>query len=460
MKFFFRLFLTVSLAAGVAACNEKGEERTPEPPQPNAAAETMEALWATSPLDADLTTRRELFATIQSYADACSSATFSSFLDADERLAASLVRSERILTCYDAAFDRVLNGLRDGKPAAGEVHIWMLYNMGYVIQTPSGCFGVDIYHRRAAELVPYLDFYASTHVHQDHKSLPLIDAMLESGKLSVEIRSLNGKNADISLKTALLPKDKELIVRQIVADELKRGSIDIFVSFEANAADSAKKINRELVIEYFRQIDEISGDLVREFPNSNIIDSSYVLPTILRMPDVMDMKKADIINDDNWPAVEACIREALDRVNEFRAKEGETLYRDVTSKVRNILSYVDQVEQHEQERISAIRGKILDRFEELKLEPDQSRLEQEMIYYMEKLDINEEKVRLRQHCRYFMDTIDSDPQPGKKLGFIAQEMGREINTTGSKANNTDIQQIVVRMKDELEKIKEQSLNIL
>ena len=286
------------------------------------------------------------------------------------------------------------------------------------------------------------------------------ETMLESGKLSVEIRSLNGKNADISLKTALLPKDKELIVRQIVADELKRGSIDIFVSFEANAADSAKKINRELVIEYFRQIDEISGDLVREFPNSNIIDSSYVLPTILRMPDVMDMKKADIINDDNWPAVEACIREALDRVNEFRAKEGETLYRDVTSKVRNILSYVDQVEQHEQERISAIRGKILDRFEELKLEPDQSRLEQEMIYYMEKLDINEEKVRLRQHCRYFMDTIDSDPQPGKKLGFIAQVMGREINTTGSKANNTDIQQIVVRMKDELEKIKEQSLNIL
>ena len=172
------------------------------------------------------------------------------------------------------------------------------------------------------------------------------------------------------------------------------------------------------------------------------------------------MKKTDIINDENWPAVETCIREALERVNEFRSREGETLYRDVTSKVRSILSYVDQVEQHEQERITAIREKILGRFEELRLEPDQSRLEQEMIFYIEKLDINEEKVRLRQHCRYFMDTIDTDPQPGKKLGFIAQEMGREINTTGSKANNTDIQQIVVRMKDELEKIKEQSMNIL
>lgn len=286
------------------------------------------------------------------------------------------------------------------------------------------------------------------------------ETVLESGKLSVEIRSLNGKNADISLKTTLLPKDKELHVRQIVADQLKRGSIDVFVNFEANAADSAKKINQELVMEYFRQLDGISREINREFPNSSVTDSSYLLPSILRMPDVLDMKKADIINEENWPAVEACLREALSRVNEFRAREGESLYRDVTAKVASILAYVDQVELHEKERIDTIREKILSRFEELKLEPDQSRLEQEMIYYIEKLDINEEKVRLRQHCRYFMDTIDSDPQPGKKLGFIAQEMGREINTTGSKANNTEIQQIVVKMKDELEKIKEQSLNIL
>ncbi len=286
------------------------------------------------------------------------------------------------------------------------------------------------------------------------------ETVLESGKISVEIRSLNGKNADISIKTTLLPKDKELLVRQIIADELKRGSIDVFINFEANAAECAKKINQDLVLEYFRQIEEISARIEQEYPGKGICDAESILPSILRMPDVLDMKKTDIINDENWPAVETCIREALERVNEFRSREGETLYRDVTSKVRSILSYVDQVEQHEQERITAIREKILGRFEELRLEPDQSRLEQEMIFYIEKLDINEEKVRLRQHCRYFMDTIDTDPQPGKKLGFIAQEMGREINTTGSKANNTDIQQIVVRMKDELEKIKEQSMNIL
>ena len=286
------------------------------------------------------------------------------------------------------------------------------------------------------------------------------ETVLESGKISVEIRSLNGKNADISIKTTLLPKDKELLVRQIIADELKRGSIDVFINFEANAAECAKKINQDLVLEYFRQIEEISARIEQEYPGKGICDAESTLPSILRMPDVLDMKKTDIINDENWPAVETCIREALERVNEFRSREGETLYRDATSKVRSILSYVDQVEQHEQERITAIREKILGRFEELRLEPDQSRLEQEMIFYIEKLDINEEKVRLRQHCRYFMDTIDTDPQPGKKLGFIAQEMGREINTTGSKANNTDIQQIVVRMKDELEKIKEQSMNIL
>lgn len=249
-------------------------------------------------------------------------------------------------------------------------------------------------------------------------------------------------------------------MRQIIADELKRGSIDVFINFEANAAECAKKINQDLVLEYFRQIEEISARIEQEYPGKGICDAESILPSILRMPDVLDMKKTDIINDENWPAVETCIREALERVNEFRSREGETLYRDATSKVRSILSYVDQVEQHEQERITAIREKILGRFEELRLEPDQSRLEQEMIFYIEKLDINEEKVRLRQHCRYFMDTIDTDPQPGKKLGFIAQEMGREINTTGSKANNTDIQQIVVRMKDELEKIKEQSMNIL
>ena len=158
--------------------------------------------------------------------------------------------------------------------------------------------------------------------------------------------------------------------------------------------------------------------------------------------------------------MENAVNQALDHIDEFRSREGEVLYRDVTAKVHSILSYVDEVEKFEKQRTELVREKILARFEELKLEPDQSRLEAEMIFYIEKLDINEEKVRLRQHCRYFLDTIDNEQFPGKKLGFIAQEMGREINTTGSKANNTDIQKIVVRMKDDLEKIKEQSLNIL
>jgi uncharacterized protein (TIGR00255 family) len=181
---------------------------------------------------------------------------------------------------------------------------------------------------------------------------------------------------------------------------------------------------------------------------------------ILRMPEVMDAKKQDVITEDNWPVVEACIDEALKNINAFRSHEGEVLYKDVTEKVENIMAYSKQIEQYESERTETIREKILNRFAEIKAEPDQSRLEQEMIFYIEKLDINEEKVRLRQHCRYFLDTIENEPNPGKKLGFIAQEMGREINTTGSKANHTEIQKIVVKMKDELEKIKEQSLNIL
>lgn len=182
MKHTFKMLCAAALLTGFAACSNDDPDWTVPQQEPSRASETMETLWQTSPLDADLTTRRELFATIQGYADACSGATFSSFLNGADWLASSLVKYEDILACYNAAFDRVLNGLREEKPAAGEVHIWMLYNMGYVIQTPSGCFGVDIYHRRAAELAPYLDFYASTHVHQDHKSLPLIEAMLEAGK--------------------------------------------------------------------------------------------------------------------------------------------------------------------------------------------------------------------------------------------------------------------------------------
>ena len=284
------------------------------------------------------------------------------------------------------------------------------------------------------------------------------EVLLETGKITVEVRSLNGKTADISIKTSMLPKDKEMAVRQKIAAALTRGNIDFFVTFEPNAADSAKKINMDLAMEYYQQICSL-GDRIGAVNlwNSNPND---LISTILRMPEVMDVKKQDVITEDNWPAVEACIDEALANINTFRSHEGEVLYKDVTEKVENIMAYSKQVEQYETERVDAIREKILSRFAELKAEPDHSRLEQEMIFYIEKLDINEEKVRLRQHCRYFLDTIENEPNPGKKLGFIAQEMGREINTTGSKANHTEIQKIVVKMKDELEKIKEQSLNIL
>ena len=284
------------------------------------------------------------------------------------------------------------------------------------------------------------------------------EAILETGKITVEVRSLNGKTADISLKTSMLPKDKEMAVRQKIAASLTRGNIDFFVTYEPNAADSAKKINMALAMEYYQQLTELGSKIGAN--NLNIQNPNDLLAMILRMPEVMDAKKQDVITDDNWPVVEACIDQALENINSFRAHEGEVLYKDVTDNVNKILEYSKQIEAFETERVQAIREKILSRFAELKAEPDQSRLEQEMIFYIEKLDINEEKVRLRQHCKYFLDTISDEECPGKKLGFIAQEMGREINTTGSKANHTEIQKIVVKMKDELEKIKEQSLNIL
>ena len=284
------------------------------------------------------------------------------------------------------------------------------------------------------------------------------EVLLEAGKVTVEIRSLNGKTADISLKTSLLPKDKEIAVRKKIADELQRGNIDMFMTFEPNAAENAKKINMDLALQYYQQISELAKKVGTS--SIQINNPNDLLSTILRMPEVMDAKKQDVITDENWPLVEACINEAIININGFREQEGRVLYNDVTSNIAKIMEYSQQVECYEKERVDAIREKILNRFAELKAEPDQSRLEQEMIFYIEKLDINEEKVRLRQHCNYFIETIDTDPYPGKKLGFIAQEIGREINTTGSKANHTEIQKIVVKMKDELEKIKEQSLNIL
>ncbi len=286
---------------------------------------------------------------------------------------------------------------------------------------------------------------------------------LIAGKLTVEIRTLNSKSADISIKSSLLPKDKDLAIRQKIAERLIRGTIDVYINFEASTTESAKLVDAAVVKDYYDQVSRIRENLpgfamcsVSETDRMN----NEILAAILRFPDVLTVKKEDVIDEENWPEVEAAFDRALDAVDDYRSREGEALYKDVTSRVQNILDLENEVEAHEQERMVTVKEKILKAAEELNVKLDKERFEQEMIFWLEKYDINEEKVRLRQHCAYFMDTIDGEAWPGKKLGFIIQEMGREINTTGSKANNASIQKAVVRMKDELEKIREQSMNIL
>lgn len=289
------------------------------------------------------------------------------------------------------------------------------------------------------------------------------EAILAAGKLSVEIRTLNSKSADISIKSSLLPKDKDLLIRQKIADKLVRGTIDVYITFEANAAENAKVVDAALVMDYYTQVQQIRSGLPGFAMGSTEVNdriNNEILASVLRFPDVIASKKDEIITEANWPEVEAAFDTALEEVDKYRSHEGEALYKDVTGRVQNILNLENEVEGHEAERVEAVRERILKAAEELQVKLDKERFEQEMIFWLEKYDINEEKVRLRQHCAYFMDTIDNEPCPGKKLGFIIQEMGREINTTGSKANNASIQKLVVRMKDELEKIREQSMNIL
>ncbi|MBO4768500.1 MAG: YicC family protein [Bacteroidales bacterium] len=284
------------------------------------------------------------------------------------------------------------------------------------------------------------------------------EALLDGGRLIVEFRSVNGKSSEIGIKSSLLPKEKELPLRKKISERLQRGTIDMFLTWVPDAAGSAKTVNRDLAKEYCRQISNLASEIGAPDPLTG--DSNYLLATLLRMPDVVDQSRREIITEDNWPSVEVAIDKALDAICDYRARGGVALYKDVTSRVSLILDLENEVESYEKERIESVRQKLQKSLEDLKSKYDEERFEQEMVYYLEKLDINEEKVRLRQHCRYFMDTIDSEPYPGKKLGFIIQEMGREINTTGSKANHAGIQRAVVRMKDELEKIREQSMNIL
>ena len=275
------------------------------------------------------------------------------------------------------------------------------------------------------------------------------ECLLPDSKIIIEIRSLNGKNADISIKSSLIPRDKEMAVRQHIAKELQRGNIDLFATMEQNATAQAKQINREIFDSYLNQIKELG------FP----VCTDTILQTILKMPDVVDVKKQEM-TEETWNSFEQAIHNAVAALNDFRAKEGEILYNDVTSRVALIESFVAEVEKFEASRVEAVKERIKARIDELGITPDENRLEQEIVFYVEKLDINEEKHRLADHLRYFLETMESGRGQGKKMGFIAQEMGREINTLGSKSNQSEMQIIVVKMKDILEQIKEQVLNVL
>ena len=281
------------------------------------------------------------------------------------------------------------------------------------------------------------------------------ECVISGSKYIVEIRSLNGKNADINLKTSLIPRDKEIMLRQYLAAELNRGSIDLFVSLDNKDQSAlAHKVNGEVLAEYYNQVKEAVSKA-----EPGYVPDTELFVSLLHMPDVVGGGKPEI-DEDQWETLFAAIKEAVDALKDFRQKEGRSLQADVLAKVESIESFIPQIAQFEGERTAAVRSRLESRLKELALNADMNRLEQEIIFYLEKLDINEEKVRLAQHCRYFRETVDSEEFPGKKLGFIAQEMGREINTLGSKANHAGIQKWVVRMKDELEKIKEQSMNIL
>ncbi len=280
------------------------------------------------------------------------------------------------------------------------------------------------------------------------------EVILDEKKCTIEIRSLNGKNCDISLKTQFIPRDKELEIRQLIAQKLVRGNIDLYINVEYSEGTINKEINKDVLLGYYHQLLSIK----KESDISQCNDSD-LLSSLLRLPDVIDTKK-DEVTDEKWNLIYKGISKAIDHLIEFREREGATLDKDISSHVENILSSIPEVEQFENERITSIKERLKSKIAELSQVSTDNRLEQEIIFYIEKLDINEEKVRLRNHCHYFNETKELEEYPGKKLGFIAQEMGREINTLGSKANHSEIQKIVVKMKDELEKIKEQSLNIL
>ena len=279
------------------------------------------------------------------------------------------------------------------------------------------------------------------------------EAALRNKKITVEIRSLNSKQLDLSLRLPAVYRQSEYEIRNLIARTIQRGKVDVFVTVESQAVETSARINREVFREYLRQMNDtlsFSG-----------IDAGYdaILPVIMRLPDVV-ATEAEAISEEEHAALLAAVEAAAAHLDAFREQEGAILIADLLGRVDKIEGYKQEVVPFEKARTETVRARLLENLEKLQIDVDRNRLEQEMIFYLEKLDITEEKVRLANHCRYFREVAAQEEGAGRKLGFIAQEMGREINTMGSKANEPNIQILVVKMKDELEKIKEQVLNIL
>ena len=279
------------------------------------------------------------------------------------------------------------------------------------------------------------------------------EAALRNKKITVEIRSLNSKQLDLSLRLPAVYRQSEYEIRNLIARTIQRGKVDVFVTVESQAVETSARINREVFREYLRQMNDtlsFSG-----------IDAGYdaILPVIMRLPDVV-ATEAEAISEEEHAALLAAVEAAAAHLDAFREQEGAILIADLLRRVELIEQYKTEVVPFEKARTETVKARILDNLSKLAVDVDRNRLEQEMIFYLEKLDITEEKVRLTNHCNYFREVASSEEGAGRKLGFIAQEMGREINTMGSKANEPNIQILVVKMKDELEKIKEQVLNIL
>ena len=273
-------------------------------------------------------------------------------------------------------------------------------------------------------------------------------------KIHIEIKSLNSKALDLQTRIAPLYREKEMEIRQMVATALERGKVDFSLWADKDESQLATPINGAVLEDYYNQIQTLSREKNIPLPQDWFF-------TLLRMPDVLTKVEVEELTEEEWAAVYAGIQEAIQQLVDFRKQEGEALYRKFTEKIDNIEALLKSIEPYEESRVAKIRERIMDALEKtIGIDYDKNRLEQELIYYIEKLDINEEKQRLTNHLNYFRETLREGNGQGKKLGFIAQEMGREINTTGSKSNQAEMQNIVVKMKDELEQIKEQVLNVM